>query len=86
MNTRSTAAKFSVSIPAELASFMERYQKRHGLGSRSEVIAQGLEKLREAELARAYQEHAEAWQNDLDRDFWDSAASEDGLDTEESRW
>lgn len=86
MTTRITATKFSISLPAELARFLEDYQKEHGLGSRSEVIAKGLETLRKAELANAYREHAEDWQTDPDRDFWDRAAVADGLDTDESRW
>jgi Arc/MetJ-type ribon-helix-helix transcriptional regulator len=80
-----TTSKFSVSLPAELASFLEQYQKEHG-GSRSEVIAKGLTKLREAELEKAYRAHTEEWQNDPDRDFWDAAAIDDGLDANESPW
>ena len=86
MATRSTTAKFSVSIPAELVSFLERYQRERGLSSRSEVITKGLEALRKTELANAYREHAEAWQTDPDRDFWDAAAVADGPDADGSRW
>lgn len=86
MNTRSTAAKFSVSIPAELANFLETYQKEHKLSSRSEVISISLEKLREAELAGAYRDHAGDWQNDPERAFWDSAAVDDGMTTDEPGW
>lgn len=80
MNSRATSSKFSISIPPELARFLEHYQKEHRLNSRSEVISIGLEKLREAELARAYREQAADWQRDPDREFWDSAAIDDGLD------
>jgi len=59
---------------ASLLSFIEHYRREHGLSSRSEVISRGLEKLREAELARAYQEHAAEWQRDPDKEFWDVAA------------
>ena len=80
-----TASKISVSIPADLFQFLQSYQEEHEV-SRSEVIAKGLKKLKEQELARAYKEHAEEWQNDPDRLFWDSAAIDDGLDSEESTW
>lgn len=85
MTERSTVSKFSVSIPSELSGFIEQYQRDHGV-SRSEVISKGLEKLREAELANAYREHAEAWQDDPEKDFWDTAAIDDGLDSDESSW
>ena len=83
MSERVTASKFSVSIPAHLSGFVERYQKEHGV-SRSEVIAKGLEKLREEELAHAYREHAKEWEGDPDREFWDTAAIDDGLESEVS--
>jgi Arc/MetJ-type ribon-helix-helix transcriptional regulator len=86
MNIRNTVAKFSVSIPAELANFLEDYQKEHKLSSRSEVISISLEKLREAELGKAYREHAKDWQSDSDQAFWDSAAADDGISTDESGW
>jgi len=85
MNEHPTASKFSISIPADLTTFLAQYQKDHGI-SRSEAIAKALEKLREQELANAYKEHAEDWQNDPDREFWDAAAIDDGLDSEESHW
>ena len=61
---------------------MERYQKTHALESRSEVIAQGLRQLQEAELALAYQAHALEWAKDSDAEFWDRAAVDDGIETE----
>ena len=86
MHSRSTVAKFSVSVPAELASFLEAYREEHGLSSRSEVVTKGLEALREQALAEAYRDHAVQWREDPDRDFWDAAAVDDGLDSEESEW
>lgn len=85
MSMRNTAAKFSVSIPAELARFVDGYQQEHGL-SRSEVISMGLEKLREAALADAYRDEAKVRQEGGDVDFWDTAAVDDGLNGEESPW
>ena len=78
MKERMTAAKFSVSIPAELACFLEVYQQTYDV-SRSDAVARGLQKLRDAELAEAYKAHAEEWARDPDRDFWDRAAVNDGL-------
>ena len=85
MNKNITASKFSVSIPADLTRFLEQYQKEHGL-SRSEAITKGLKKLREQELANAYRDHAQDWQNNPDKGFWDIAALDDGLDSDESGW
>lgn len=82
MSVRPKSAKLSVSVLAELLSLIERYQREHGLSSRSEVISRGLEKLLEAELARAYQEHAVEWQRDPDQDFWDGAALDDALNSD----
>jgi Arc/MetJ-type ribon-helix-helix transcriptional regulator len=86
MTIRNTVSKFSISIPADLAKFVEQYQASHGLENRSEVIARGLQSLRDAELAAAYRAHAEAWSKNPEKDFWDKAAVDDGLDTEESKW
>lgn len=85
MNKRPTVSRFSISIPADLTRFLEQYQKDHGI-SRSEAVAKGLEKLREQELCEAYREQAEAWENDTDKEFWDAAAVDNGLNSEESTW
>ena len=86
MTIRSTVSKFTVSISADLAKFIEQYQASHGLENRSEVIARGLQKLQDAELAAAYQAHAKEWNKNPEKDFWDKAAVDDGLNTEESKW
>lgn len=80
MQRSTTAAKWTVSLPADLARFVERYQQTHALESRSEVIAQSLRTLQEAELAQAYRDHAAEWQSDPEREFWDSAGVADGLE------
>lgn len=86
MTNRTTVEKISISLPAELAAFLERYREEHDLRSRSEVVVRGLEKLRDEALADAYSRHAEEWRSDPDREFWDSAAVDDGLDSDESVW
>jgi Arc/MetJ-type ribon-helix-helix transcriptional regulator len=80
MHKGANVAKWTVSLPPELARFVERYQQTHDLESRSEVIAQGLRSLQAAELEEAYRDHAQTWQNDPEREFWDSAAVDDGLE------
>lgn len=82
MSRHPTVSKISVSVPADLMSFLERYQQEHGV-SRSEAVAKGLEKLREDELAASYRDHAKEWKRDPDRVFWDTAAVDDGLDGNE---
>ena len=78
MNKRTTAVKFFVSIPAGLARFLGIYQQTHDV-SRSNAVARGLQKLKDAELAKAYKAHAEAWAQDSEKDLWDQAAVDDGL-------
>jgi Arc/MetJ-type ribon-helix-helix transcriptional regulator len=80
MQKSANVTKWTVSIPPDLAQFVERYQQTHDLESRSEVIAQGLRTLQAAELEQAYRDHAKEWQNDPERAFWDAAATDDGLE------
>ena len=82
MKKPADTAKFFVSIPAELAHFLEVYRQTYDV-SRSDAVARGLRKLRDAELAEAYQAHAEAWAHNPKKDFWDRAAVDDGLDATE---
>lgn len=86
MPVDNTVSKFTVSVPSDLAKFLEQYQKNHKIASRSEVIARGLQSLRDTELATAYRNHAKAWQKDPEHTFWDEAAVADGIDGEESKW
>lgn len=50
--------KVSISLPEELLKYADSYRKNHGLASRSEVLAQALKMLREAELAQGYKDLA----------------------------
>lgn len=68
-------AKLSVSIPDELAGFVEKYRKRRGL-NRSQVFEEAVKLLRSRELEAAYRE-ANA---DSDREWENTAA--DGLSDE----
>jgi Arc/MetJ-type ribon-helix-helix transcriptional regulator len=50
--------KLSVSVSEPIARFVERYKGEHGIKTKSEVVEQALELLRERELERAYAEAA----------------------------
>ncbi|MBI2313707.1 MAG: CopG family transcriptional regulator [Betaproteobacteria bacterium] len=48
------AEKLSISLPESSARFIEEYQAKHALKSRSEVIELAIRLLRERELESAY--------------------------------
>lgn len=48
--------KLSISLPPELVQFIENYKLNKGCKSRSQVIEQALELLRNRELEEAYRE------------------------------
>jgi hypothetical protein len=77
MQKSMTVSKWTISLPPELAQFVEQFQHDHAL-SRSQVIAQSLRVMQQAELAAAYRAHAA--ENDPDHEFWDTAALDDGLE------
>jgi Arc/MetJ-type ribon-helix-helix transcriptional regulator len=72
--------KFSVSVPSDLARFVEEYRATHNLDSRSEVIAKALERLREEELALEYRAAGEEWAQSEDAALWDRVVG-DGLES-----
>lgn len=51
--------KLSVSLPASLARFIETYKIDHHCKSRSQVIEEALQLLRERDLEQAYREASE---------------------------
>jgi len=75
--------KLSISLPEPLARFVEAYRRRHGLKSKSEVIALALKKLREEELIEGleamreeYAKKPDAWlDSDLEETLEGGAAS-----------
>lgn len=73
------ATKLSLSIPAELAAFVEKYRKTRGLRSRSQVFEKALKLLRSQDLETAYREAGEG-DHKTNRD-WDGAIA-DGLTDE----
>ncbi|AZI41463.1 ribbon-helix-helix protein, CopG family [Deinococcus psychrotolerans] len=56
--TYETAQRVTVSLPSNLATYLDEYQKSHKLSSRSEAVAQAIEALREKQLAEEYAEYA----------------------------
>ncbi len=69
-------AKLSVSLPESLAGFVDKYRKRRGLKSRSQVFEEAIKLLRSRELEAAYREAGAS------RDkAWETTAS-DGLTDE----
>ena len=74
-----SAAKLSVSLPAELVGFVEKYRRTRGLRSRSQVFEEALKLLRSRDLESAYRE-ASADDEKTNRD-WESTIS-DGLTDE----
>ncbi|MGG6240812.1 CopG family transcriptional regulator [Nodosilinea sp. AN01ver1] len=52
-------AKFSISLPQPLLTFVESYRESHACKSRSQVIEKALELLREQELEEAYGQAAD---------------------------
>jgi antitoxin ParD1/3/4 len=69
-------AELSVSLPRELAGFVENYRKKRGLKSRSQVFEEAIKLLRNRELEAAYREA----NSEID-EVWDNAIS-DGLSDE----
>jgi len=56
---RRLVQKISISLDPRLLLFAESYRARHGLTSRSEVVAAALELLRQQELAEGFRAMAE---------------------------
>ena len=70
------AEKLSVSLPTGLVGFIEQYRAAHALKSRSQVVGEALELLRQRELEIAYREANQ----ETDADF--DVALADGLNNE----
>ncbi len=71
-----SVAKLSVSIPKELAGFVESYRKKRRL-SRSQVFEEAVKLLRSRELEAAYREAKEeadkVWENTVADGLTDEA-------------
>ena len=71
-------SRFSISLPQDIAHFVETYQQEKGVKSRSEVIEKALKLLREKELGQAYRAAGQEWLSSEDAELWE-ATSADGL-------
>jgi Arc/MetJ-type ribon-helix-helix transcriptional regulator len=72
------ATKVSISVPQDIARFVEEYQESHELPSRSEVFVEAVRVLRERELAEAYKAASAEWDNSEDSKLWEQTTG-DGL-------
>lgn len=72
------ATKVSISVPEDIARFVEEYQENHELPSRSEVFVEAVRLLRERELAQAYKAASAEWDNSEDARLWEQTVG-DGL-------
>ncbi|BDP40371.1 hypothetical protein DAETH_03400 [Deinococcus aetherius] len=70
--------KLSVSLPEPQIDFLDHYQRRHRLGSRSEVVQMALKLLQERALEEEYRAAGEEWQGSEDAVLWDRVSG-DGL-------
>ena len=70
--------KLSVSLPDPQIDFLDRYQQRYGLDSRSEVLQLALKLLQERMLEEEYRAAGEEWKQSEDAGLWDRASG-DGL-------
>jgi metal-responsive CopG/Arc/MetJ family transcriptional regulator len=70
-----SVAKLSVTLPNELAGFVEKYRKKHGL-NRSQVFEEAVRLLRSRDLETAYREASAEYEKD-----WENTVA-DGLPDE----
>ena len=70
------AEKLSVSLPAGLVGFIEQYRAAHALKSRSQVITEALELLRQQDLEAAYREASQETDTDFDIALADGLSNE----------
>ena len=68
--------KMSISIPASSLEFIEKYQKKHALKSRSHVIEAAIAMLRERELEAAYRSAAREPDMEYDATYSDGLPDE----------
>ena len=69
--------KLSVSLPDDELRFVDEYARSHGVPSRSRVLQEALELLRERELGASYQAAWDEWSGEADA--WEPTVA-DGLD------
>jgi len=70
------AEKLSVSLSSGLVGFIEQYRAAHDLKSRSQVIGEALELLRQRELEISYREASREIDSDFDGTLADGLSDE----------
>lgn len=60
MTSHTASVRISATLPPELASFLDEYQRLHALESRSAALAEAVRSLREQSLHAAYRELGDA--------------------------
>ncbi|WP_420594785.1 CopG family ribbon-helix-helix protein [Deinococcus sp.] len=60
MSSSAKAVRISATLPAELAAFLDDYQRQHASNSRSAALAEAARVLREQVLYEAYRELGDA--------------------------
>lgn len=73
-----TSAKISMSIDSSLVQFIESYQSKHHLSSRSEVMTEALNLLRQQDLREQYRAAMIEWCESEDAALWENTVG-DGL-------
>lgn len=76
--------KLSISVDPSLGRFVEHYQKRYGIRTKSAVVERALVALREAELMQQYADAYREWAETEDAGLWDTTTA-DGLMADEAR-
>ena len=73
----------SARVDEQLANFLKRYQKSHGLKSRSEALEAAIRALRDKALESEYVLAMEEWEASGEEDVWGVTAG-DGLSNDEA--
>ena len=68
--------KVSVSLPEEDVEFLDAYAHAQRLPSRSAALHKAVRLLRGAELAPAYEDAFESWEESEDAAAWDQTTSD----------
>ena len=77
MSSNTLAARLSATIPQDLLAFLDEYQQRHALDSRSAALVKAIQTLQERELEEGYVALGQAQRAGLERYPSDNL---DGLD------
>ena len=69
----------SARVDEVLVAYLDRFQKEHGVKSRSEALEQAIKALREQDLDREYALAMAEWDASGEGELWDQVAG-DGLE------